>query len=251
MNKLLHQTKLFFNRNGSTILTSVGAVGVVVTSVMAVKVTPKALSLLEKAEKEKGEKLDKLEVIKVAAPVYISTVLIGASSIACIFGANILNKHQQASLISAYALVDNSYKEYKNKVKELYGEEADNKIQEELAKDKYEETDILVDDDKQLFYDDFSERYFESSIEIVKNAEYEINKALQINYDVCLNEFYDLLGIDRVDYGDQLGWSADQLIEMYWYTWIEFKHEKVVMDDGLECYIIRMPYEPSPEYLDY
>lgn len=251
MNSLLRQTKIFLNRNSSTILTSVGAVGVVATSVMAVKATPKALFLLDKAEKEKGEKLDKLEVIKVAAPVYIPTVLVGASSIACIFGANVLNKHQQASLISAYALVDNSYKEYKNKVKELYGEEADSKVREELAKDKYEETDISVDDGKQLFYDDLSERYFESSIEIVKNAEYEINKALQVSCVACLNEFYDLLGIDRVDYGDQLGWSIAQLTEMYWYPWIEFEHEKVVMDDGLECYIIRMPYEPFPEYLDY
>lgn len=251
MNSLLCQTKLFLNRNSSTILTSVGAVGVVATSVMAVKATPKALSLLEKAEKEKGEKLEKLEVIKVAAPVYIPAVLIGVSSIACIFGANVLNKHQQASLISAYALVDNSYKEYKNKIKELYGEEADSKVREELAKDKYEETDISVDDEKQLFYDDFSERYFESSMENVKNAEYEINRIMHIDYAVSLNDFYDLLDIERTDYGEQLGWSVGQMHDSYWHSWIEFEHEKVVMDDGLECYIIRMPFEPFPEYLEY
>ena len=42
----------FLKRNASTILTCVGAVGVVATSVMAVKATPKALILLEKAKGE-------------------------------------------------------------------------------------------------------------------------------------------------------------------------------------------------------
>ena len=35
-------------------------------------------------------------------------------------------------------LLENSYKDYRAKVKELYGEEADKKIREEMAKDDYE-----------------------------------------------------------------------------------------------------------------
>ena len=117
MNNLIHRSKHFLSRNGSTILTIMGGVGVVATSVMAVKATPKALQLLDKAEQEKGEKLTKLETVKVAAPVYIPTVLIGTSTLICVFGANVLNKHKQASLASAYALIDTSFKEYKKKVK--------------------------------------------------------------------------------------------------------------------------------------
>ena len=75
--------KMFWKRNGSTILTGAGAVGVVATTVLAIK-----------------------------------------DSIVCIFGANVLNKKWQASIASAYALLDSLYKDYKNKVKELYGDDA-------------------------------------------------------------------------------------------------------------------------------
>ena len=54
MNKLLRSSKLFLKRNSSTILTVVGATGVIATSVMAVKATPKALTMIEKAKEEKG-----------------------------------------------------------------------------------------------------------------------------------------------------------------------------------------------------
>lgn len=45
---------------------------------------------------------------------YSPAVAIGASTIACIMGANALNRRQQVALTSAYALDQNSYKEYKD-----------------------------------------------------------------------------------------------------------------------------------------
>lgn len=39
--------------------------------------------------------------------------------------------------------------------------------------------------------------------------------------------------------------------EMYWHSWIEFTHEKTVMEDGLECTIIDIPLSPFADYLDY
>ena len=131
----------------STLLTCIGAIGVIATSVMAVKATPKAIKLLEISEQEKGEKLTKLETIKIAAPAYIPAAAAGVSTIACIFGANILSKNSQASLASAYALLDRSYKEYRNKVNALYGEEADDKVRTEMASDYYEDYVDDVDDE--------------------------------------------------------------------------------------------------------
>ena len=111
----------FIKKNAPTILTCIGAAGVIVTTVMAVKETPKALSLLEDAEEEKGEELTKWEKVKIAGPVYIPSIITGAATIACIFGSNVISKRQQATLTTAYALLDNSYKEYKKKVDEVYG----------------------------------------------------------------------------------------------------------------------------------
>ena len=164
MNGLLEQSKKFVKRNASTILTVAGGVGVIATTVMAVKASPKAITLLEKAKEEKGEKLTTVEKVQVAWKPYIPVVLTGAGTIACIFGANILSKRQQASLISAYTLLDSSFKDYKKKVEELYGEEGVAHIKEELAKDKYKPMEN-PDNNKQLFYDEFSKTYFESFID--------------------------------------------------------------------------------------
>lgn len=96
-----------------TILTCIGAAGVVATAVLAVKATPKADSLI-KADSRRNHDGDpyaatKLEAVKSCWKCYIPAAATGVATIICIFGANTLNKKQQASLASAYALVNRSY----------------------------------------------------------------------------------------------------------------------------------------------
>ena len=247
----------FIKKNAPTILSGIGVVGVVATTVMAVKATPKALTILEKAEEEKGEKLSKWEKVNVAGPVYIPTVVTGAATIACILGANVISRRQQATFMSAYVLLDNSYKEYKKKTDELYGEEAGRQIRGEIAKNKYTGDEVSLDDDKELFFDFYSGRYFESTKEAVIWAQYETNRSLYVNYAVGLNEYYDLLGLEEKPEYEMLGWSCGQMEEMYRHPWIEFDQEEVILDgdseyeEGLKCTIIHMPLEPFAEYLEY
>lgn len=155
----------------STALTCIGVVGVVGTAIATGKSTPKAKELLRRAEEDKGRELTRLEIVKAAAPAYIPTIIIGASTIACIVGSNILNKRQQASLASAYALLDNSYKEYRRKVSELYGEDADEQVKVELAKDEYEDIKETISGEKELFFDFSTMQYFESTMdEVIQKA---------------------------------------------------------------------------------
>lgn len=258
MNNLLHRSKIFLSRNASTILTCVGGIGVIATSVMAVKATPKALKVLEEAENEKGETLTKVEIVKAAGPVYIPSIVVGVSTLACIFGANMLSRHQQASLMSAYALLDNSYREYKNKIIELYGEEAHQKIVEEIAiekaDDKYIHSSYLCtgcdlaaeehSSELKLFYEEFGNKYFKSTIEQVITAEYHLNRNYILRGYSVLNELYDFLGLEPTEYGSTVGWAPND-DGMYW---IEFNHRKAVMDDGTEYYIIEMPFSPTVNF---
>lgn len=251
MNNLLRQSGIFLQRNSSTILSVIGGVGVVATAILAVKATPKAMTHIALAEEEKGEELTKLEKVQVAGPAYIPAVVTGVSTIACIFGANVLNKRYQASLMSAYALVDSSFKEYKNKVAELYGEEADAEVRTAVAKDKYEEGSMIVNPGNQLFYDEFSGRYFESTTEKLISAQYAINRQLSLHGAVYLNEFYELLDIPPTDYGQHLGWSSGMLCDYQWSDWLEFAHEKTFIDDDLECITIRFSSEPMFDFEYY
>ena len=250
MNKIVQKAQVFVKRNSSTILTALGGAGLVVTTVMAVKATPKAMELIKQAEEEKGDKLTRLEVVQTAGKVYIPTIIVGTSTLACIFGANALNKRKQAALMSAYALLDSSYKEYKNKVDDLYGEEAGQEVQASIARDKYDDS-VEIEDNKELFYDAFSGRYFNSTSYDVLRAEYNLNRKLSVETGAYLNDFYMLLDIPPTDAGTELGWSYGILESRYRASWIEFDHEKVIMDDGLECTIIRMRYEPVIDFAYY
>ena len=162
----MNRLALFFKKNSATILTATGTIGVVVTSILTAKAAVKASKIIEKVEQEKGEKLTVRESIEAVWTMFVPSVVAGASTIACILGANILNKRQQASLVSAYALIENSYREYKTKLKELYGEEAHNNIIDAIAAEKYENVhvpsggltseytqEIESDTEPRLFYD--------------------------------------------------------------------------------------------------
>lgn len=232
------------------ILTCVGAVGVALTAVSAVMVTPEATELLKAATDVKGEALSKTEVIKTAGPLYIPSIGIGLSTIACIFGANALNKRQQAALISSYALLSTTYQDYRNKVRQMLGDEADISVISAVASDKSEEEKPRKPEGRdKLFYNQLTGKYFESSIEAVVKAEYEINKRLFRDGQVSLNDMLDLLDNDRVPGGYTVGWSLEAGSEVYGYSCIDFEHSLVQMDDGLEVYILTMPFAPTADYL--
>lgn len=202
-------------RSSPTILTVVASVGVVTTTIMAVRATPKAIKILKEAELEKGEDLSKLEIIRAAGPIYIPSVLLGVSTIACIFGANALNQKKQASLMSAYAMLNESYKQYRKAAKTVYGEDADDKIHAEMAKDAMVSTydwgyqvynmDMDSDSERLLFYDLASKKYFRTTMAAVLNAQYHVNRNLSVRGVCPLNEYLSFLGLDEVDRGDVIG----------------------------------------------
>lgn len=240
-------------------MSCVGIAGTVTTTVFAVKATTRASRLLQKAEEEKGNELETAEKIKIAVPVYIPTALALTGTVACILGANILNKRSQASLMSAYALIDGSFKQYKGKLKELYGEETHQNVVDAIVKEECKDIQVNAgcmglpcnleadsDDEIHLFYDLNGQRYFESTLAKVVTAEYHLNRNFVLRGYVVLNELYDFLGLEPTDFGSELGWAVED--EFYW---IDFNHRKVIMDDGLECYVIESYYEPSLEWKEY
>lgn len=264
--KMLHKTELYIRKYSPVALSCVASVGVVVTAVVAVKVTPKAVMLIHADSKKKHDgnpyAYTKKEALAAAWKCYIPAVALGASTIACIMGANALNKRQQATLTSAYALVQNSYKEYKDKLKELYGEEAHNAIMDSIVKEKCKDVSLLTSggwyissldfgegmkpEVTRTFYDAFSQRYFESTIEKVIQAEYHLNRNFMFAGVIPLNDFYEFLGLEKTDFGDTVGWSSVNG-DIYW---IDFNHYRTTLDDGMEIYVIDMVFEPTTDWME-
>lgn len=250
MNSLMPKLK----RASPTILSCMAAVGTIATAIMAVKATPKALELcgdLQLDHFEQGkEEPTKLEYVKAAWKPYIPSMAIGLGTIVCILGANGLNRKQQTALTSAYILLENGFKEYKAKVKELYGEEAEDRVRNAIAKDQHRD-DYEATDGKMLFYDEYSCRYFERRMEEVIDAEYQLNRKFALEDYVSLNDLYELLGLETIDAGDAVGWSIGAGVNFYNYQWIDFEHELATLDDGLECYIFHTVCPPTADFMDY
>jgi len=248
--------KGYLKRSSPAILTCLGSIGVVATSVLAVKATPKAVDIIRAREgiDHEGNYYGptKLEVVQSCWKCYIPAALVGLSTIACIFGANVLNKRNQASLASAYALLSESYQQYRKAAKAVYGEDADSKIKAQMAKDTYVSADgyhvysadMDLESERILCYDLFSKRYFTSTMAAVLNAQYHINRNLQLRGNVSINEFYEFLGIDKIENGDDIGWSIDEFIEDG-ITWLDFDNRHTVLDDGLECCVISALRNPN------
>lgn len=255
--RALYKSGKYLKNHSPTILSFIGAIGVVGTAIMAVKATPKAIERLEQAKKEKGENLTKLETVFIAGPIYIPSTLIGVSTIVCILGANVLNKRQQASLVSAYALLEESYKEYRNAAKKVYGDEADAMIVAEMANNTYISCDgwhlydpeCDKDSDRILFYDFYSQRFFNAPMGQVINAEYHINRNLQLRGDVTVNEFYEFLGLEQIPGGDNIGWILDDLMAGG-LMWLDFDNRFTTMEGGVECHIISPVWTPELMYPD-
>ena len=130
-------------KHSSLLISIVSSIGVVTTTGLAIKATPKALKLIDEEKQKRSkvvtktvyadnkkyetsqieyEDLNTLDIIKVAWKPYIPTGISMLSTLICIFGNTYLNYKTQTSLISAYAILDKSYREYIDKTKELYGE---------------------------------------------------------------------------------------------------------------------------------
>lgn len=245
--RLIAKSKSWLRRESPTILTIIGAVGVVATAVTAVKATPKALALIEE---EQDAALTPIETVKVAWKPYIPSVIIGTATIACIFGANVLNQRQQAALTSAYIFLERSYKEYKDKVKAVLGEDAAKQVDEAIVKDRFTEEEMMPNPggDKCLFYLDYYGKFFERSMLEVRDAEYQLNRKLSKDGEVNLNYFMALLDLPEVEFGNILGWSQEDAFDNYNYTWIEFEHVMLQVNDDLECYEIKFLLPPSEGY---
>lgn len=253
--------RLFIKKNAGTILSVMGSIGVVATAITAARAAPKAIKLLDDAREEKGSKLSKMEIAQIGFKTYLPVGLVSAATITCIMSANVLSHNKQANIISAYALLDQSYKDYRRKVIEMYGEETDHKIIEAIAVDRAKEVrisasymcdnvDLSLDDSSGkpvLWYEEYSKRFFEATLEQILSAEYHLNRNYILRGCATINEMYDFFGLDPVEWGDDLGWEPMDESEF----WIEFNHFKAKLDDGTEFYILDLPFAPRKAEIGY
>ena len=229
------------------ILSGLSVIGVAATAILSAKATVKAL---EKTETEDD-----------AWKCYIPTALVAIATAACIIGNGVFNRKQQASLIAAYGVLADTYRRYREKTKELCGEETDKKIVSQIAIEKADrdicinrvglvsttslDWDVDEEETVHTFYEAYSGRLFESTINKVRQAELALSNDMANGEFVSLNTFYRYLGLSEIYGAEGIGWCV---CDGYYY--IEFNHYKAVVDDGaegIEALVIDYQWLPETE----
>jgi hypothetical protein len=247
--KLAKDTKTVLAKYSPEILTGIGVAGMVTSTVLAVRATPKALKHIEDAQYEKGDNLTFGEKVKATWKDYIPAVATGVTASACIIGASSINYKRNAALAAAYTLSETAFSEYKEKIIETIGEKKEQIIKEEIAAEKVQNTPvdaknvIITGKGTTLCLDVKFKQYFESDIESIRRAVNNLNARLNSGEEyVSLNDFYDELGIDRIDIGEELGWNLgrDGMVEIDFGT--------ALTKDGRPCITINYCVAPRYEY---
>lgn len=216
--------KSYLGEKSPSILTGLAVVGILTTTYLAVKSTPKALEAINEAKSnlkgssEEEVQLRPVDYVRICWPFYVSTGLMMSATITCIVGSNAISKKRQVALIGAYSLTETAFREYREKVAEQFGKNKEQKVRDEVAKDRVDkhasrEIVILADGNVHCF-DDFTGRSFMSNAEKIRKAENDINRQCINEMYASQNDFYRLIGLKPVDVGERVGWTTDNPLEI-------------------------------------
>lgn len=241
------QVGYFIKRNMPTILSIGAAVGVVVSNILTNKASIKATLKVDEIEKKKHRELTFIEEVKVVAPIYAPSIVVGAATIGCIFESNFLNKKQLAALAGAMSILQANFKRYRAGVVNKVGEKKEENIWkasrpngESLYKTVSEQESKFVDATGLTFFiDSLTDEGFYTDKATVESAILKLNRKLQMNPNqtVTLNEFRNDLDLHPTNFGNIVGWSKIDVDE-YDTTdpWIDIQ---LVPFENLDGYYIR------------
>lgn len=224
--------KLIFNivrksigDNAPTILSALGAVGVVSTGVLAAKAAPAAKKEVDLDILNNGEPKTKLESagrkIKVTWRLYAPAVVAGSCAIICIAMAQHENLKRQAALIGAYSISSEAFKDYREKAEEALGKKKSGEINSELAAEqtaknpRTENNTVILSNGTSRIYDSYTMQYIENgSLEAVRKAVNDYNQHLIAHGYADLNTFFDYVGFKNTIFGSEFGFKDNRLMEM-------------------------------------
>jgi hypothetical protein len=288
-------------KHSPEILAGVGVVGTVASTVIACKATTKVSEILEESkgmveqihecandtelvesgkytveDKKKDLAITYIQTGVKIARLYAPAVILGAASLTCLLTSNNILRKRSAASAAAYATVYKSFKEYRDRVAERYGEETERELKHNVRAIEIEETVIdekgnettvkktiqTVDpstmNDYTRIFDEFN------STEYEKNADYNFNflRARQKYANDLLvsrgylffNEVLEMLGMDQIPEGQIMGWvytpndpeAGDNYVDFgiydYWKEntrdFIEGRERAIILEFNFDGYIL-------------
>lgn len=256
VSRSFHKAGLKVKKHSPEILVAAGTIGIVASAVMACKATLKINDIIDDAkntidaihdgvEQEKHTSDGELYTQEIAnhdlfivyaqtgwkfIKLYGPSVALGVASIGCMVASNKILRKRNVALAAAYTAVDTSFKEYRTRLIERFGEngkDLDRELRHNIKAKEIQE--IVVDEEgnestvtKTVQVADpnahsiYSVMFYEGSRGWTKDA--ALNKVFLVqmqNYAndklksqgyLTLNQVYEMLGVRTTGFGQIAGW---------------------------------------------
>lgn len=247
LKKIFYDMAFKFRKHSPEILVGTGIAGVIAGTVMACVATTKLEKTLEPHKKEleeihegrsdMSEKDYRKEVTRAyartalsMAKLYGPAVIVEGSAIACLVGSHKIMRNRNAALASTLATVSTAFENYKKRVANKLGEEAEKELRYDIQKEEIEEeyTDDkgkkktrkkvvrTIDENEHSPYSRFYDagqygwsRDASANLIFLKNTQAYFDDRLRLRGYVFLNEIYEYLNYPPIREGQYLGWYYD------------------------------------------
>lgn len=255
VNGVASKTIMKLKKHSPEILVVAGIAGTVVSAVLACKATTKVAEILDETKgtldtihegmktgaingqeytTEDGKKDTVVVYAQTGmklAKLYGPAIILGTLSITSILASNNILRKRNVALGAAYAAIDKSFKEYRGRVIERFGEQVDTELKYGIKAKKFEEIEVDPETGKEkkvkktvmvadpnlhsdyAVYFDSKSRNYETNPDynrmFLKAQQAFANDKLQTRGHLFLNEVLDDLDLPRTPAGQIVGWTKD------------------------------------------
>lgn len=255
VNGVASKTVMKLKKHSPEILVVAGIAGTVVSAVLACKATTKVAEILDETKgtldtihegmetgaingqeytTEDGKKDTVVVYAQTGmklAKLYAPAIILGTLSITSILASNNILRERNVALGAAYAAIDKSFKEYRGRVIERFGEQVDTELKYGIKAKKFEEIEVDPETGKEkkvkktvmvadpnlqsdyAVYFDSKSRNYETNPDynrmFLKAQQAFANDKLQTRGHLFLNEVLDDLDLPRTPAGQIVGWTKD------------------------------------------
>jgi hypothetical protein len=255
VNGVTSKAVMKLKKHSPEILVVAGIAGTVVSAVLACKATTKVAEILDETKgtldtihegmetgaingqeytNEDGKKDTVVVYAQTGmklAKLYGPAIILGTLSITSILASNNILRKRNVALGAAYAAIDKSFKEYRGRVIERFGEQVDAELKYGIKAKKFEEIEVDPETGKEkkvkktvmvadpnlqsdyAVYFDSKSRNYETNPDynrmFLKAQQAFANDKLQTRGHLFLNEVLDDLDLPRTPAGQIVGWTKD------------------------------------------
>lgn len=255
VNGVASKAVMKLKKHSPEILVVAGIAGTVVSAVLACKATTKVAEILDETKgtldtihegmetgaingqeytTEDGKKDTVVVYAQTGmklAKLYAPAIILGTLSITSILASNNILRKRNVALGAAYAAIDKSFKEYRGRVIERFGEQVNTELKYGIKAKKFEEIEVDPENGKEkkvkktvmvadpnlqsdyAVYFDSKSRNYETNPDynrmFLKAQQAFANDKLQTRGHLFLNEVLDDLDLPRTPAGQIVGWTKD------------------------------------------